>query len=222
MSKPMRLLALFVLSVALVVGISLVYAQTAAPNPDVAALLKPQTDGGKPLMQALQLRRSTRSFAPQELPPQVLSNLLWAAFGVNRPETGQRTAPSARNWQEIDLYLASKDGLFLYLPKSHSLKQLLKDDVRASIGAQAYVQTAPVVLIYVADFDRMRDARPEDRAFYYGADTGFISQNVYLFSASEGLATVVAAMAKPDLAAKLSLRSDQKVVFIQPVGYPGK
>ena len=124
-------------------------------------LPKPQTDGGKPLMQALRDRASQREFAPDPLPPQVLSNLLWAAWGINRPESGKRTAPSAMNRQEMDVYVATADGLYLYEAKEQRLKPVTKEDLRALTGTQAYVGMAPLNLVYVSraggDDARRRD-----------------------------------------------------------------
>lgn len=154
-------------------------------------LPKPQMDGGKPLMQALKERKSTRSFSTEKLPVQTLGNLLWAAFGINRPDSGQRTAPSAVNWQEIDIYVATADGLYLYEAKGHKLQPLLAADLRAATGMQPFVKVAPVNLVYVADYSRMGRGTDEEKHLFSGADTGFIGQNVYLFCASEGLATVV-------------------------------
>ncbi len=118
-------------------------------------LLKPQFEKGKPLMQVLKNRSSSRSFSEEKLPLQVLSNLLWAAFGVNRTDSGKRTAPSARNWQEIDIYVAMAEGLFLYDAKNNLLKQILSEDIRAMTGKQDFVKEAPVNLIYVADLSKM-------------------------------------------------------------------
>ena len=122
-------------------------------------LLKPQTDGGKPLMQALKARKSSRVFSNKKLSPQVLSNLLWAAFGVNRPlageKTGKRTAPSACNWQEIDIYVALAEGLYLYDPKASILKPLLAKDIRAAAGRQKFTEDAPVNLIFIANLAKM-------------------------------------------------------------------
>jgi nitroreductase len=186
-------------------------------------LPKPQMDGGKPLMQALKDRHSTRTFSADKLPPQVLSNLLWAAFGVNRPEAGERTAPSAMNKQEIDIYVASADGLFLYDAKAQSLKAVLPDDVRAMTGGQDFVATAPINLVYVADLAKMGNGSEADKSFYSAADTGFIAENVYLFCASEGLATVVRGSVDRDaLAKRIGLRPDQKITLAQTVGYPKK
>ncbi len=185
-------------------------------------LLEPQTTGGKPLMQALKDRHSSREFSNEKLPPQVLSNLLWAAFGVNRP-SGQRTAPSAVNWQDIDIYVAIEAGLYLYDAKANMLNPVLAEDIRGLTGMQPFPKTVPVDLIYVSDQSRMTRASQEQKDLYSAADTGFISQNVYLFCASEGLATVVIGMVdKPTLAKKMGLKPEQKIMLVQPVGYPKK
>ena len=179
----------------------------------------PQTTGGMPLMQALKARHSTREFSSRELPLQVLSNLLWAAFGVNRPESGKRTAPSAMNWQEIDIYVATGGGLYVYDAKGNKLDPVLAEDVRAATGTQSYVGEAPVDLVYVADLAKTGGG--ENLTLYNGADTGVIAQNVYLFCASEGLAVVVrGSIDRPALAKTMKLRPDQKIILAQTVGYP--
>ncbi len=186
-------------------------------------LMKPQIEGGKPLMKALKDRSSSRSFSKEKLSSQVLSNLLWAAFGVNRPDEGKRTAPSARNWQEIDIYVAMADGLYLYEAMDHMLKPVLSGDLRPMAGIQDFVKDAPVNLVYVADFSKMGDATKDDKALYSAVDTGFISQNVYLFCSSEGLATVVrGSIDREALAKAMKLRPDQKIIIAQTVGYPKK
>jgi SagB-type dehydrogenase family enzyme len=192
-------------------------------EPKPIKLPNPQVDGGRPLMQVLKDRISCRSFSSEKLPDQILSNLLWAAFGINRPDTGKRTAPSAVNWQEIDIYLANAEGLYLYDAKTQTLKPILSGDIRPSTGRQDFVKEAPVNLIYVADFSRMGNAPKEDKEFYSAVDTGFISQNVYLYCASEGLATVVrGSVDKQTLAKTMKLRPDQKIILAQSVGYPKK
>ena len=180
----------------------------------------PQTDGGKPLMQALKARQSAREFSSRMPSPQVLSNLLWAATGINRPD-GRRTAPTASNRQEIDLYVITADGLYLYEPKGHKLNALLADDLRALAGTQDYARTAPVNLVYVADLARYgAQMSEENKLTYSGADTGYVSQNVYLFCASEGLATVVrAGIDRAALAKAMRLRPEQRIILQQPVGY---
>ncbi|HXX80406.1 MAG TPA: SagB/ThcOx family dehydrogenase [Thermodesulfovibrionales bacterium] len=180
----------------------------------------PQVEGGRPLMQVLKDRQSSRSFSQEKLSAQVLSNLLWAAFGINRQDIGKRTAPSAVNWQEIDVYVATADGLYLYDAKSHALKLILSEDIRSLTGKQDFVKEAPVNLIYVADFSKMGTAPPADRELYSAADTGFIAQNVYLYCASERLATVVrGSIDRQALAKAMKLRSEQKIILAQSVGH---
>ncbi len=199
----------------------LVPAAISAEKLEAVQLVKPQLSAGKPLMEALAKRKSTRSFDARKLPPQTLSNLLWAADGINRPESGKRTAPSAMNRREIDIYAATAEGLYLYNAKDHRLDPVLAEDIRARAGEQPFVKTAPLVLIYVADYGRMGDSPKEIKDFYSATDTGFISQNVYLCCASEGLATVVLGWVdKPALAKAMKLRDDQKIMLSQPVGYP--
>ena len=198
-------------------------ALTAARGENIIALPAPQKDIGRPLMQVLQDRKSSRAFSPEKLPAQVLSNLLWAAAGVNRAESDKRTAPSAVNWQEVDIYVATAEGLFLYHPKGHGLEQILTKDIRSLTGSQKFVASVPVNLVYVADFTRMGKIKDETKAFYSAADTGFISQNVYLYCASEGLATVVRGLVdKPALAKAMQLGPNQRVILSQSVGYPAK
>ncbi|MDA3898695.1 MAG: SagB/ThcOx family dehydrogenase [Desulfobacteraceae bacterium] len=198
---------------------SLCFAEALKP----VKLPPPQTDGGKPLMQALNDRASSREFSSEKLPMQVLSDLLWAACGINRADTGKRTAPSARNWQEIDVYIAAEEALYLYDAKQHQLLPVLKEDIRTDTGKQGFVKTAPINLIYVADFSKISAEKMEDKIFYSAADTGFISQNVYLYCASFGLATVVRGYVdKPALEKIMGLRPDQKVILSQTIGYPKK
>lgn len=190
-------------------------------EPELVKLPLAQRVGGKPLLEALARRRSAREFSPRELSPAVLSNLLWAAFGVNRPETGGRTAPSAHDWEEIDVYVATARGLYVYDATAHALRERLGRDIRARTGLQDFVAQAPVNLVYVADLSRMAQASAEDKAQYAGPDAGFIAQNVYLFCASEGLATVVRGMVdRPALAKLMGLAPQQRIILAQSVGYP--
>ena len=181
----------------------------------------PNLNSGKSLMQSLQARKSSRDFSTKKLPVEVLSNLLWAAYGINRPESGRRTAPSAVNWQEVDIYVAMADGLYLYDAKERVLQPVINQDIRELTGKQTFVKDAPVNLIYVADYSRMGGGNAEERNFYSAADAAFIAQNVYLFCASEGLATVVRGSIDRDVLAKaMQLRDNQKIVLSQTVGYP--
>lgn len=185
-------------------------------------LLKPQSSSANPIIRLLWQRQSSREFSPEQLPLEVLSAMLWAAFGVNRPD-GRRTAPTARNQQEIDIYVSTVSGLYRYEPKAHLLSPILAEDTRGLTGRQPFVKEAPVNLIYVADYSRMGASINEDKDLYSSAATGFISQNVYLYCASEGLATVVRALIdKSALARVMKLRPDQRIILAQSVGYPKK
>ena len=209
-------------SVGLVAGGFLV-AATAAPNDENSRRVKlpaPREEGGRPLLAALKLRRSTREYSDRPLPLGVLSDLLWAAFGINRP-SGDRTAPYWRHVMLMDLYLAKADGVWLYDPKDHALQLYLDDDIRAVTGRQDFVAKAPLNLLYVAHGERMTDVAVQDRRLYASVDAGFIGQNVYLFCASEGMATVFrGAVDYPALERALRLPAQQFVTFEQTVGYP--
>ena len=171
-------------------------------------------------MKALGLRRSRREFSDRPLPPNVLSNLLWAADGINRPG-GERTAPYWRHIMVIDIYLAMADGVWVYDPAQHALVPYLPDDIRAQTGTQDFAAVAPLDLVYVAHGERMGDISREERRLFASVDTGFIGQNVYLYCASEGLATVFrGAVDYPKLARAMRLDGDTFVTFAQTVGYP--
>ncbi len=186
------------------------------------ALPAPKMEGGKPLLQLLKERKSTREFAPQALSPQQLSDLLWAAHGVNRAD-GKRTAPSAKDWQEIEIYVLTPEGAWLHDVKANCLKAVAKGDFRKLTGKQDFVALVPLDLVYVADTTKMKKATPEEQTFYAATDTGFVGQNVYLFCASEGLATVVRMPNdKPALAAALKLPETSKITLAQTVGLPKK
>jgi len=169
----------------------------------------------------LKARQSARVFASDSLTTQTLSNLLWAAFGINRPD-GHRTAPSAMNWQEIDIYVTTADGAYLWDPKANALKPVAAGDLRAATGSQGYVGTAAVNLVYVADLARARGSAEQQQTWTW-ADAGFIAQNAYLYCASEGLVAVVRALIPRDtLAPQLKLRPDQKILLAQSIGHPKK
>jgi nitroreductase len=192
----------------------------AAGDVPAVALPKPGS-GGSPLLEALRLRRSTRDYSSRPLPPQTLSDLLWSAYGINRPESGDRTAPSWRHFIAIGIYVAMADGVWRYEPKPHRLVKHMDGDLRARTGTQDFVGVAPVNLVYVADGARMGDATVDDKRLYAFTDTGFIGQNVYLFCASAGLATVVRGAVDRDRLEKiLQLGKTQFVTLAQTVGYP--
>jgi nitroreductase len=185
-------------------------------------LATPQTDRN-PFLQLLTKRESSRVFRLDALPNGVLSNLLWAAAGINRPESGKKTAPTANNRQEVDVYAATAKGLYLYDAKANALKLILAKDIREMTGKQSFVKDAAINLIYVADYAGSGASSDEDKLLYAAAATGFMSQNVYLYCASEGLATVVRAMMdRAALADVMKLRPSQKIILAQSVGYPKK
>jgi len=179
----------------------------------------PQKTGGMPLMDALARRSTARAFATNELSPQQLSSLLWAAFGVNRPD-GRRTAPSARNFQETDIYVLLKSGTYVYSAVSNRLDLVVAEDLRALGGTQTFVKDAPVTLIFVADLTKT-GGNNEGSKNTANIDVGYISQNVYLFSASEGLVTGArGSVDRTVLGSKLKLRPEQLIVLAQSVGQP--
>jgi SagB-type dehydrogenase family enzyme len=183
------------------------------------ALLPPSLSGGMPLMAVLSSRQSLREFAPEPLPEQVLSDLLWAAGGINRHEVDGRTAPSAMNAQEVLLYVAMPQGLFLYEPKPHALRLVVASDVRRVTGNQDFVDTAPLGLVFVADHARMKLVPAAQRAAYAYATAGAMAQNVYLYCASAGLATVIRAWFDRDaLAHAMGLQADHQLLLAQTVG----
>ena len=195
-------------------------AAPAALAQEARALPAPRKDMGKPLMQALRLRRSTREYSQRPLSAQTLSDLLWAAYGVNRP-SGDRTAPYWRHIMVIDVYAAMADGVWLYDPQRHALRPHLSSDIRAQTGLQDFVAAAPLNLVYVVHGERMKDASPEDRRLYGSVDAAFAGQNVYLYCASEGLATVFrGAVDTAKLGRAMRLADGEFVAFAQTVGYP--
>lgn len=216
-----RWTAFLLASIALACGAWFLAGMHLGPAPVEAAELKPiqlpapQIAGGMPLMQALNARKTTRAFADKPLPVQTLSNLLWAAFGVNRPRTVKpglgRTAPSARNTQDVTLEVLLPDGVYLYDAEQNLLRPVLAGDLRAAIGPGP-AALAAVTIVYVAP------AKND----YAQVDCGFIGQNVYLFAASEGLNAWFYALHAHDLDAKLGLSADRVALYAQSVGYPPK
>jgi SagB-type dehydrogenase family enzyme len=201
------------------------------------ALLKPKQGRNRSVFSALWERETIRTIGEKKLSPQTLSNLLWAACGVNR-KIGPfgipgRTAASASNSQEVDLYVALKEGVYLYEPAAHSLIPIVAEDLRAMAIGQGQGNagaSAPVRLIYVADIEKFGKAGfqepglkdPETQKAYYYIDTGLIAENVYLFASSQGLASWFHNCNKAALAKKLKLRPDQRVLFGQTIGYKEK
>jgi len=204
----------------------LVPAQAVASDLEPIRLMPARIERGLTVMQALKLRQSSRQFSPKDLPLPVLSDLLWAAWGVNRPDSGKRTAPSPKNWQEIDVYVVMQKGVYLYNAQEHTLEPVRRGDIRKLTGNQRFVDTAPVNLIFVADFSKIgltaiAGTKEDDKEAFGATDAAFISQNVYLYCASEGLATVARGDLDRNILAKaMKLRPHQRIVFAQTVGYP--
>ncbi len=187
----------------------------------------PDKKGGKPLMQVLNERQSTRSFTKDTLTHQQLADMLWAAWGINRADQKKRTAPSSRNVQEIEIYLALPDGLYLYVAEAHMLKQINRKDIRKLTGSQDFVADAGLNLVYVADMGKLGkkegDEIKDSDLLASNANTGFIAQNVYLYCASADLGCVVRGMVpEGKLAPEMGLRSNQKIILAQTVGIPKK
>lgn len=185
------------------------------------ALPEPQKTGGKPLMEALNHRHSTREFSDREPDMQTLSNLLWAAFGYNRPEERKRTAPTSRNYQEMEIYVSIPSGLYLYDAWENTLVFIHDRDIRASTGSQDYVGKAPLNLVYVADQRKVQNPHSDRQLRSSHTNSGFIAQNVYLYCASAGLVSVVRALFDPELLKKEMLLDENMIIILtQTVGYP--
>jgi nitroreductase len=196
-------------------------ASLSAQNLKPVHLPAPKTEGGMPLMDALKNRKSTREFSDRKLSMQMISNLLWAADGINRPDDF-RTAPSMGNWRITDIYVALPDGLYLWDAKGNTLQPVLGEDIRALTGTQDFAGTAALNLVYVVDFshipEKNRDAAARETAT---ADPGFIGENVYLFCASEGLGCCARRLMDINaLSKKMGLKPDQKIILAHSVGYP--
>ena len=193
---------------------------------DTIKLPLPQKDLTFPLMKALEKRRTIRKWKSDPLSDQELSNLLWAACGITKEETkkskSKRTPPSACNSQSIKIYVAMEKGLFLYDEKIHQLIQIHLEDIRENIGTQKMMHSAPVGLIYVSDFSKMKNflfRNDEQRWFFSGADTGFVSQNVYLYCAARNLSTAVLGLVNREKLHKITgLKEHEKIIFTQVIG----
>jgi SagB-type dehydrogenase family enzyme len=191
------------------------------------SLPAPDKKGGKPLMQALNERQTTRSFTEDTLTQQQLSDMLWAAWGINRADQKKRTAPSAMNYQEIDVYVALPEGLYIYVAESHTLKMINNKDLRKTTGTQNYVNNAALNLVYVADMGKAgkkEGVKIDDSDLFMSySDAAFMAQNVYLYCASSNLGCVVrGSIPKDKLAPEMGLRSNQVIIIAQTVGVAKK
>ncbi|MBN1142820.1 MAG: SagB/ThcOx family dehydrogenase [Bacteroidales bacterium] len=186
-------------------------------------LPQPQLEKGRPLMQVLNDRQSNRNFSERELPQQELANLLWAANGINRKDANKRTAPTSMNRQEIEVYVSTKDGLFRYDAQQHALITIHNRDIRVYTGMQGFVANAPLNLIIVADLGKMAGKELQENLQTAYIDAGYVSQNIYLYCASQGLATVVrGSVDREKLAAEMGLDKNFRIVVAHTVGFPGE
>lgn len=190
-------------------------------GPSSIELPKPNMKGGLPLYDALSNRQTQRKFSPKPLDEQQLSDMLWCAGGVNRPD-GKLTSPTARNAQEIDIIVFMEKGAYLYLPKENMLKMLLPEDHRAEMSQYSKMPVeAPVTLLFFANYEKMDGFDEQARDFYGATDAGFVSQNVYLYCAANKLSTVVmGAIDRERLSELIPIKG--KPILAQPVGYPAK
>ena len=190
-------------------------------NQTINDLPKPIMTGGKPFMLTLHDRHTTRDFSEKELNPQIISNLLWAANGINRPQNGGRTAPSAMNKQEIDVYVALKSGVYLFEAKNHKLNKVIDEDIRSFVGEQKFHKVAPISLILVADYNKTKNKDTDSiNKSCSPMNAAYVSENIYLFCSSENLATVAVGWLHYDLLhQKLKLSKNQEVMLAHPVGY---
>ena len=179
----------------------------------------PHQSGGMPLMEALAKRQSIREYDTRELSRQQLADLLWATFGINRPD-GRRTAPTANNRQELDLYVMLKEGAYRYDAAANKLLLVTTEDIRGQIASRSFA-AAPVQLLYVADLSRRSENDENRKLLMAHIDCGYLSQNTGLFCASEGLATCPRATLNREVATeKLQLRPTQRILLAHSVGYP--
>lgn len=208
----------------IILYLGLILCHTGAFAQDIAVikLPEPQLEKGKPLMQALKNRQSVRTFSERDIPLQEMANLLWAANGINRKDVNRRTVPTSQNKQEIEIYLSNRDGLFLYDAQQHALVTIHNRDIRALTGMQPYVATAPANIVIVANLSKMGNDRQSNLQTAH-IDAGFVSQNIYLYCASENMATVVRGSVDHEkLSAEMGLSTEYYIVVAQSVGYPAE
>jgi SagB-type dehydrogenase family enzyme len=212
-------LTLFNLMIA-VLGILFSYYNSYSQNESDIILPTPVKNGGKPLMDALNARSSAREFSAKELSKQELSDLLWAANGINRPETGKKTAPTARNWQDTEVWLILRSGIYQYLPKEHKLILKKTGNYMKNTGKQDFVENAALNLVYICDTSKMETDSKDDKLLYAGIHTGCIVQNVYLWCASAGLNTVTRRFVDIESLHKvMELNKEQMIILAQTVGF---
>lgn len=187
----------------------------------IIQLPKPKMYGGDSIMNCLKHRGSKREYSSKEIPLQMLSDLLWAANGINRPDEKKRTAPTARNWQDIELYVVIKSGVYFWNDSVLQLKLIKTGDFRKETGKQNFVEEAPLNIIIVSNTSKMIGVSNEKIPLYAGMHAGYISQNIYLFCASERLNTVARHYLDfENLSRIMGLKPNQLIILAQTVGFP--
>ena len=212
-----RIMAISILTVFTVTMSATAFAQ----DMKTISLPEPKLDKSVTFVDVLKNRKTSREYSPGDLSEQTLANLLWSAWGINRPDSGRRTAPSALNKQEMDVYVTTAKGTYVYDAKTHSLTPVAPGDIRTLTGKQSYFKDAAINLVFVADLSKMDGGDEAQKLLLASMDAGFISQNAYLYCAAEGLATVYrVSIDKPALAEALKLKPDQRIIGAQTVGLP--
>lgn len=205
----------FTIIAGITIGLSMLFAvegqaQIELPQPEVEALA--------PLGMTLQRRQSVRTFSEDEIPMEQLSTILWAAYGINRPEEQRRTVPSARNVQELNIYLFNKDGVYLYNAEKNILEPIANGDYRSSISRQPHFKQAPYAIVIAVDYNRMKDFDDEGRNFFSAVDAGYVSQDIYLACASFDLGTVACGAIERDKLNELLKLNNGKALLAHPIG----
>ncbi len=187
---------------------------------DTIQMIEPNIDSSISLVDAYSNRESSRTFSEVAISDQTISNILWAANGVNRNKTGMRTAPSVMDMREVEIVICTEDGTFLYLPDTHALKVLSEVDVRSQIGAQECFQEAPITIIFIANYKKMEGFGDEYSQYFSTIDSGFVSQNIYLYCAAHGLGTVIIGSIDTDAVQQcLNLDEHLHIIMAQPIGH---
>jgi len=201
-----------------------VFSETPTGNNRIIQLPKPRTEGGLPLLNALKHIQTSFSFDKEDFSLQQISDMLWAAYGINKSQAGKRTAPSVMNYQDSEIYLSIKKGVYRWEPQSNILICVLDRDIRTLTGGDhRFASFVAVNIIYVSNFDKLKDIPRNKKEVYAAAHAGFISQNVYLWSSSFGYATVVRGWVdREKLQEVMGLEKNRRVIFTQSVGYPAQ
>jgi len=204
----------------IVMSLLLLSSNLYSQNCDDIILPIPNMSGGKPLMVALKERESNRKFSSKEIPLQMLSDMLWATNGINRPDKDKKTAPTAMNWQDLEVYVIMPQGIYHYLAKENILKCIKTGNFMKESGKQDFVDEAALNIVFVSDLSKMGPVSKEDKYLYAGIHAGATMQNLYLYCASVGLNTVTRHWFDlKKMTEIMELKENELIVLIQTVGY---